>query len=58
LFTERRLVRDHELPLHLRVNLGPHEDIAKLYLLDRNSTSEIRPEVAQFIRYVNIIQPC
>lgn len=29
--------------------LGPHEDVAKLYLMDRHSTEEISSEVAQFL---------
>ena len=36
---------DHEYPLVLRVNLGPHEDIAKLYIFDKNQTTEINHEV-------------
>lgn len=48
---ERRLLGDNEFPLLLRVNLGPHENIAKFYLMDRRATVEIRHEVAQFIRF-------
>ncbi len=48
--SERRLVRDHEFPLRLRVDLGPREDIAKLFLMDRRNTTEIRHEVAQYLR--------
>lgn len=29
--------------------LGPHEDVAKLYLMDSHSTDEISSEVAQFL---------
>jgi len=35
----------------LRVaTLGPHEDVSKLYLLDKKSNDEIRHEVAQYLR--------
>jgi Ras association domain-containing protein 2/4 len=43
-------VGDSEFPLRLRVNLGPREDIAKLFLLDRRKTKEINHEVAQFLK--------
>ncbi len=43
-------MRDHEFPLRLRVDLGPREDIAKLFLMDRRNTTEIRHEVAQYLR--------
>eukprot|EP00094_Tigriopus_californicus_P012257 TCALIF_11847-PA protein Name:"Similar to Rassf2 Ras association domain-containing protein 2 (Rattus norvegicus)" AED:0.14 eAED:0.16 QI:0/0.55/0.5/1/0.77/0.7/10/0/537 len=48
---ERRLVTDCEFPLLLRVNLGADESVAKLYLLDRSSTTEIGHEVAQYLRF-------
>ena len=47
---ERRLVGESEFPLLLRVRLGPREDIAKLFLLDKNKTQEINHEVAQFLK--------
>ena len=47
---ERRRLLDAEYPLLTRVNLGPHEDAARLYVMD-NRTSEIRHEVAQFLRF-------
>eukprot|EP00095_Tigriopus_kingsejongensis_P002742 maker-scaffold138_size318692-snap-gene-0.7 protein:Tk02742 transcript:maker-scaffold138_size318692-snap-gene-0.7-mRNA-1 annotation:"ras association domain-containing protein 2" len=50
---ERRLVTEMECPLLLRVNLGPDETIAKLYLLDRSLTTEIRHEVAQYLKFTN-----
>ena len=50
-FSERRLVGDHEFPLILRVNLGPREDIAKLYIFDKNQTSEVSHEVSLIIRF-------
>ena len=48
---ETRLVQDTEFPLMLRVNLGPHEDISKLYLMDKKNTSEISSEVAQYLNF-------
>lgn len=32
-----------------RVISGPHEDIAKLFLMDRHTTAEVSNEVAQFL---------
>jgi len=46
---EQRRLQDDEYPLLVRVMLGPHEDVAKLYLMDRNNTDEISSEVAQFL---------
>jgi len=48
---ERRLITGSEFPLLLRVNLGPHEDIAKVYLMNKANTSEISHLVAQFLRF-------
>ena len=48
--SERRRVLDNEFPLLTRVHLGPHEDAARLYILD-NRALEIRHEVAQFLRF-------
>ena len=48
---ETRLVQDTEVPLLLRVNMGPHEDISKLYLMDKNRTTEISGEVAQYLNF-------
>ncbi|XP_067009207.2 ras association domain-containing protein 4 [Anabrus simplex] len=46
---EQRRLRDDEYPLLVRVMLGPHEDVAKLFLMDRQNTEEISCEVAQFL---------
>ncbi|XP_046393955.1 ras association domain-containing protein 4 [Ischnura elegans] len=46
---EQRRLRDDEYPLLVRVMLGPHEDVAKLFLMDRQGTEEISSEVAQFL---------
>lgn len=49
MFAEQRRLLEDEYPLLVRVMLGPHEDVAKLYLMDRHSTDEISCEVAQFL---------
>lgn len=46
---ERRRVRDDESPLISRVIVGPHEDVAKIFIVDVGQTQEISPEVAQFL---------
>jgi len=48
---ERRFITENEFPLLLRVNLGPHEEIAKIYLMDKKRTEEISHNVAQFIKF-------
>merc|ERR1719219_2888133 len=48
---ERRLVKETEFPLILRVRTGPHEDISKLYLMERKRTEEISHQVAAFLRF-------
>jgi len=42
-------MREDEYPLLTRVMLGPHEDVARIQIVDRHSTSEVSNEVAQFI---------
>lgn len=49
LISEQRRLRDDEYPLLVRVMLGPHEDVSKLFLMDRQNTEEISSEVAQFL---------
>ena len=34
-----------------RVNCGPHEDVAKFQLMEVKYTSDIKPEVAQFLKF-------
>uniref|UniRef100_A0A182PW01 Ras-associating domain-containing protein n=1 Tax=Anopheles epiroticus TaxID=199890 RepID=A0A182PW01_9DIPT len=46
---ERKKLREDDYPLVTRVILGPHEDIAKLFLMDGQQTQEISSEVAQFL---------
>ncbi|XP_077999784.1 uncharacterized protein LOC144452555 [Glandiceps talaboti] len=38
-----------DFPLLERVNMGPNEDYAKIYLMEKSSTTEITHEVAQLI---------
>ncbi|XP_076250349.1 ras association family member [Rhynchophorus ferrugineus] len=46
---EQRRLKEDEYPLLARVLLGPHEDVAKLFLMDSHSTPEVSSEVAQFL---------
>lgn len=46
---EQRSLREEEYPLLVRVLLGPHEDVCKLYIMDRHTTPEVSNEVAQFL---------
>ncbi|XP_066150511.1 uncharacterized protein Rassf [Euwallacea fornicatus] len=46
---EQRRLKDDECPLLTRVMLGPHEDVAKLFIVDRSTTQEVSSEVAQFL---------
>ena len=48
---ERRMLAANECPLLLRVEMGPHEDVAKFQLMELKHTTEIRPEVAQFLKF-------
>ncbi|XP_018573460.1 uncharacterized protein LOC108912643 [Anoplophora glabripennis] len=46
---EQRRLKEDEYPLLTRVLLGPHEDVARMYLMDSHSTREVSSEVAQFL---------
>ncbi|XP_058444283.1 uncharacterized protein LOC131425965 [Malaya genurostris] len=46
---EQKKLKEDDFPLVTRVILGPHEDIAKLFLMDGQQTPEISSEVAQFL---------
>ncbi|KAK4320225.1 hypothetical protein Pmani_008916 [Petrolisthes manimaculis] len=46
---ERRRIRDEEYPLITRVMLGPHEEVARVFIVDAQQTPEISPQVAQFL---------
>lgn len=48
-FVEQRRLKEEEYPLLTRVLLGPHEDVAKLFLMDSHNTPEVSSEVAQFL---------
>lgn len=46
---EQRRLKEDEYPLLVRVMLGPHEDVTKLFLMDAHNTEEISSDVAQFL---------
>lgn len=48
---ETRRIKEDEYPLLTRVILGPHEDVAKVFIMDKNKTNEISSEVAQFLNF-------
>jgi len=48
---EQKRLKDDEYPLLSRVLLGPHEDVARLFLMDSHTTSEVSNEVAQFLNF-------
>lgn len=48
-FPEQRRLKEDEYPLEVRVILGPHENISRLFLVDKLSTPEISSDVAQFL---------
>ena len=39
--SERRILQQHEFPLLLRVNVGPHEDVTKFQVMELRYTTEI-----------------
>lgn len=39
---EQRRLKDDDYPLLVRILLGPHEDVARIFLMDTQTTSEIR----------------
>ncbi|XP_072161787.1 uncharacterized protein [Bemisia tabaci] len=51
---EQRRLKDDEYPLLVRVMLGPHEEVAKLYLMDAHTTDEISCDVAQFLNLSSV----
>merc|ERR1719444_541159 len=48
---ETRLLADSEFPLLLRANLGPHEDISKIYVMNKQTTNEISAKVADYLKF-------
>ncbi|GFY74806.1 ras association domain-containing protein 2 [Trichonephila inaurata madagascariensis] len=48
---ERRIIQDHEYPLLVRAMLGPSEDVAKVFIMNKYLAKEITCEVAQYIKF-------
>ncbi|GAB6028217.1 hypothetical protein CHUAL_002411 [Chamberlinius hualienensis] len=48
---EIKIIKDDEYPLVARILLGPHEQVAKIYIMDRSRTSEVSNEVAQYLNF-------
>ncbi|KFM72229.1 Ras association domain-containing protein 2, partial [Stegodyphus mimosarum] len=48
---EHRCIQDHEYPLLVRVMLGPSEDVAKVFIMNKNQAREITCEVAQYLKF-------
>ncbi|KAG8192167.1 hypothetical protein JTE90_027808 [Oedothorax gibbosus] len=48
---ERRCIQENEYPLLVRVMLGPSEDVAKVFIMNKYLAREISPEVAQYIKF-------
>ncbi|CAO1427452.1 unnamed protein product [Diamesa hyperborea] len=46
---EQKKLSNEDFPLLVRILIGPHEDVARLFLMDAQVTEEISPEVAQFL---------
>ncbi|CAD6993418.1 uncharacterized protein LOC101453581 [Ceratitis capitata] len=46
---EQKRLKETDYPLVTRIMMGPHEDVARLFLVDAKKTDEISNEVAQFI---------
>ncbi|GFT81634.1 ras association domain-containing protein 2 [Nephila pilipes] len=48
---ERRCIQDHEYPLLVRAMLGPSEDVAKVFIMNKYFAKEITCEVAQYLKF-------
>lgn len=48
---EIRRIKEEEYPLLSRVLLGPHEEVAKVFIMDVKQTAEISNEVAQYLNF-------
>ncbi|CRK87873.1 CLUMA_CG001660, isoform A [Clunio marinus] len=46
---EQKKLSNEDYPLLTRVLMGPHEDVARLFLMDAQEAQEISSEVAQFL---------
>jgi len=44
---ETRSLRDNDIPLLERISLGPVEDDAKIFIIDRQQTLDITEEVGE-----------
>ncbi|XP_043243672.1 ras association domain-containing protein 4-like [Amphibalanus amphitrite] len=51
---ERRRLRSDEYPLLTRIASGPSEAAARLFVMDRETTAEIRSDVAQYINLTDV----
>ena len=45
-FLEIRRIKEEECPLLARVLLGPHEEVVKVFIMDKKQTDEISNEVS------------
>lgn len=41
---EQRKLKDDDFPLLVRIILGPHEDVSRIFLMDSQTTTEVRYE--------------
>lgn len=51
---ECRVMQDDEYPLLYRVMLGPDEHVAKLFIMNREDTTEVPYEVAQYLNFTHV----
>lgn len=47
-------MQDDEYPLLYRVMLGPDEHVAKLFIMNREDTTEVPYEVAQYLNFTHV----
>ncbi|XP_015917110.1 ras association domain-containing protein 2 [Parasteatoda tepidariorum] len=48
---ERRCIQEHEYPLLVRCMLGPSEDVAKVFIMNKYQAKEVTCEVAQYLNF-------
>jgi len=51
--SETRVLKDDDFPLVERVILGPLEDVAKLFIMDKDKVKEVNEEVGFEILIIN-----
>ncbi|CAL1277122.1 unnamed protein product [Larinioides sclopetarius] len=51
---ERRCIQENEYPLLVRVMLGPSEDVAKVFIMNKYLAKEITCEVAQYLKFSDV----